>query len=103
MDLSKHPRALTARERAELDLRPREVEVLYLIAAGCSTSDIASALYLSQNSVKTHTQALFRKLGVTTRLQAAVWVWSRSDDEPIDPDPDVAVDRDRSGEVPAAV
>jgi hypothetical protein len=55
--------------------------VLYLIAAGCNVSDVAAALFLSVSSVKTYTQALFKKLGVTTRLQAAVWVWSRPDED----------------------
>ena len=80
MLLGRAPRPLSAREIERLDLRPREVEVLALIAAGCSTAEVAAALYLSVNSVKTHTQALFKKLGVTTRLQAAVWVWSRPDE-----------------------
>lgn len=59
-----------------LGLTRRELDVLGLIAEGLSTAEVAGALYLSANSVKTHTRTLFQKLGVGSRLQAAVWVWS---------------------------
>lgn len=80
MIMARPPRPLTNEEAHALSLSARELEVLYLIAAGCSTAEVAAAMYLSGNSVKTHTQSLFRKIGVTTRLQAAVWVWSRTVD-----------------------
>lgn len=54
-------------------LTERESEVLALITQGLSNSDIATALYLSPNSIKTHTRKLFRKLDVTSRTQAALW------------------------------
>lgn len=96
--MAKHPPPLTQQEIDRLGLRPREVEVLHLIGAGCSTSDVARTLFLSVNSVKTHTQAVYKKLGVTTRLQAAVWLWSRSEE----PEDAYAPDTDDipSGEVP---
>lgn len=81
MHLAKPPRPLSASEIAAFGLRPREVEVLYLIAAGLNTAEISDALYISANSVKTHTKALYGKLGVNSRLKAAVWLWSRADDE----------------------
>lgn len=62
---------------ADLGLSPREREVLELIAQGHSTREIAGRLYLSVNSIKTHTRAVYRKLGVHTRSQAAVWYLSR--------------------------
>ena len=80
MIMARPPIPLAADEVASLSLSEREVEVLYLIAAGLSTAEVAASLFLSVNSVKTHTQHLFRKLGVTTRLQAAVWIWSRTAD-----------------------
>lgn len=55
------------------DLTAREAEVLERIAQGLSTQEIADDLYLGVNSIKTHTQSLFRKLGVTSRTQAALW------------------------------
>ncbi|WP_219942531.1 response regulator transcription factor [Iamia sp. SCSIO 61187] len=54
-------------------LTERESEVLALITQGKSTRDIASALYIGVNSVKTHTQKIFRKIGVSTRTEAALW------------------------------
>ncbi len=54
-------------------LTERESEVLALITQGRSTRDIADALYIGVNSVKTHTQKIFRKIGVSTRTEAALW------------------------------
>jgi NarL family two-component system response regulator LiaR len=54
-------------------LTERESEVLALITQGRSTRDIGTALYIGVNSVKTHTQKVFRKIGVTTRTEAALW------------------------------
>jgi LuxR family maltose regulon positive regulatory protein len=54
------------------DLSDRELAVLRLMPSGSSLRDIAAALYLSQNTVKTHTRAIYRKLGATSREQAVV-------------------------------
>jgi DNA-binding NarL/FixJ family response regulator len=54
-------------------LTERESEVLALITQGKSTRDIGAALYIGVNSVKTHTQKVFRKIGVSTRTEAALW------------------------------
>jgi DNA-binding NarL/FixJ family response regulator len=53
-------------------LRPREVEVLRLMAAGMTTKDIAEHLDLTINTVRSYTQALMEKLGAHTRVQAIV-------------------------------
>jgi len=53
-------------------LTPRETEVLGLIARGRSNGEIAADLYLSPATVKTHVNRVFRKLGVTTRIQASL-------------------------------
>jgi DNA-binding NarL/FixJ family response regulator len=53
-------------------LRPREVEVLRLIARGHTTKDIAAELDLTVNTVRSYTQALMEKLGAHTRVQAIV-------------------------------
>ncbi len=50
----------------------RELEVLKLLAEGYSNREIAIALHLSQNTVKTHVRSLMNKLGVEHRLQIAV-------------------------------
>lgn len=54
-------------------LTERESEVLALITQGQRTADIAAALFLSVNSIKTHTRNVFRKIGVSTRTEAALW------------------------------
>jgi LuxR family maltose regulon positive regulatory protein len=51
-------------------LSERELEVLRLIGAGYSNSDIAAQLFLSLNTVKKHTSNIFGKLGVDSRTQA---------------------------------
>lgn len=56
---------------ASLGLTPREVEVLGLLAAGRSNKEIARALGVSPNTVKTHLARLFAKLGATSRTGAA--------------------------------
>ena len=55
---------------AELGLTARELEILEQIAAGKSTREIAAALFVSENTVKTHASRLFGKLMVTRRTQA---------------------------------
>jgi LuxR family maltose regulon positive regulatory protein len=51
-------------------LTERETVVLRLLAGTMSLREIARELYLSANTVKTHTRAIYRKLGVTTRHDA---------------------------------
>ena len=52
-------------------LAPRQLlEVLRLVGAGYSNSEIAEKLFLSLNTVKKHTSNIFGKLGVTSRTQA---------------------------------
>lgn len=51
-------------------LSKRELEVLRLIAAGCSNKEIASQLFITISTVKRHTVTIFQKLGVENRTQA---------------------------------
>jgi two-component system response regulator DesR len=53
-----------------LGLSPREREVLDLIAEGATNRQIAERLFLSTHTVKEHTSALYRKLGVRNRAEA---------------------------------
>lgn len=55
---------------ASLGLTPREVEVLGLLAAGQANKEIARALGVSPNTVKTHLARLYEKLGATSRTAA---------------------------------
>lgn len=54
-------------------LTEREFEILALIVEGRTNPEIATALYLSTNTIKTHVTAILNKLGVNDRLQAAVF------------------------------
>ena len=53
-------------------LTQREHEILALLSEGRSNRSIAQNLYLSEETVKGHLNAIFRKLGVTNRTQAAM-------------------------------
>ncbi len=53
-------------------LSDRERQVLQLIVAGFSNADIAERLFLAEGTVRNYTSAIFRKLGVSDRTQAAV-------------------------------
>ncbi len=54
----------------ELSITPRELEILDLIAQGLSNREIAEKLFVSENTVKTHSSRLFDKLSAKRRTQA---------------------------------
>src|SRR5687767_4539730 len=54
----------------QLGITPRELEILEAIAAGLSTREVAERLFVSENTVKTHTARLFDKLSARRRTQA---------------------------------
>jgi DNA-binding CsgD family transcriptional regulator len=58
------------RKREELCITRRELEILELIAQGMSNREIAEKLFVSENTVKTHSSRVFDKLGAKRRTQA---------------------------------
>ena len=59
----------TARQRT-LGITARELEILTLVARGFSNREIATQLFVSENTVKTHCARTFDKLGAARRTQA---------------------------------
>lgn len=58
-------------------LSDREEDVLREIAAGASNKQIARTLHIAETTVKIHVQHILRKLGLTSRVQAAVYATER--------------------------
>jgi DNA-binding NarL/FixJ family response regulator len=76
-DLSRSLRGISQEGQHSEDLiKPlseREVEVLRLLATGLPNREIASILFISEGTVKTHVEHIIQKLGVSDRVQAVVW------------------------------
>ena len=64
------PFALNEKRLRELAITKRELEILGLIAQGLSNREIAERLFVSENTVKTHSSRLFDKLSAKRRTQA---------------------------------
>lgn len=64
------PFVLNVEKLKELGLTAREHEILGLIAQGLSNREIGEQLFVSENTVKTHSSRLFEKLEVNRRVQA---------------------------------
>jgi DNA-binding CsgD family transcriptional regulator len=65
-----HSFALNEVKLRELGITRRELEILELIAGGLSNREIAEKLFVSENTVKTHSSRLFDKLRAKRRTQA---------------------------------
>jgi DNA-binding CsgD family transcriptional regulator len=64
------PFALNKERLRDLGITKRELEILELIAQGMSNREIADKLFVSENTVKTHSSRLFDKLSARRRTQA---------------------------------
>ncbi len=64
------PFVLNESKREDLGITRREQEILALIAQGMSNREIAEKLFVSENTVKTHSSRVFDKLGAKRRTQA---------------------------------
>ena len=62
----------TTQTREERLVSRREEEVLQLIADGCSTSEVADRMYISQKTVKNHLASIYQKLDARDRTQAVL-------------------------------
>ena len=64
------PFVLDDKKREDLGITRRELDILELIAQGMSNREIAEKLFVSENTVKTHSSRVFDKLGAKRRTQA---------------------------------
>ena len=55
------------------ELTDRELDVLRLVAEGMANKQIARKLGISERTVKAHLTSVFQRLGVSDRVQAALW------------------------------
>ena len=58
-------------------LSPREVDVVKLAAKGLTNAEIATELFISVGTVKTHLGSVQTKLGARNRVEIAAWAWER--------------------------
>jgi DNA-binding CsgD family transcriptional regulator len=73
IDLARRDPAATARAARPAGLSRREIEVLRLLADGCSSREIASQLFISARTAEHHVQHVYTKIGVTGRAAATRW------------------------------
>lgn len=71
------PQADAATDNGPTPLSPREEDVLREISRGASNKEIARALDIAETTVKIHVQHILRKLGLSSRVQAAVYASDR--------------------------
>jgi LuxR family transcriptional regulator of csgAB operon len=76
----REPRRLPTDNRSLLS--KREMEILNLVALGAMNREIAQKLYISRHTVKSHLYNIYKKIKVTSRLEAALWAKKNLDSRP---------------------
>jgi DNA-binding NarL/FixJ family response regulator len=61
------------RDNRPAGLSDREVEVLRLIAEGCSNADVAQRLFISRRTAEHHVQHIYTKVGMSSRAAVALF------------------------------
>ncbi len=66
-------RSRSAPDAEQVELSPRETEVLRLVVEGLLNKQIATRLGITERTVKAHLTSVFQQIGVADRTQAALW------------------------------
>jgi HD-GYP domain-containing protein (c-di-GMP phosphodiesterase class II) len=73
LDAAGQPRTTRRHDLRPAGLSEREIEVLRLVARGCSNPQIADRLYISRRTAEHHVQHIYTKIGVSSRAAAALF------------------------------
>lgn len=85
--LTRHKPLRLLKEGGGIDrLTPREAEVVHLLADGLSTSDISEKLDLTEHTIRNYLSAIYDKLGVSSRVELALYAVAREDLDSSDED-----------------
>ena len=71
-------KTLAPPEEARVILTRREREVVTKLAEGCTNREIARHFHISSNTVKTHAYNIYKKIKVSSRIQATLWLTNNS-------------------------